>query len=229
MSRDDVLGEIRSFLRGSAEGDRERKRAVEQRLTTPPRHQLPAKAMRPASQLSAQFVSCLKDQSTAVIEAVSAEEIPTAAAGFLAKAGAPLRLRLGTDPCLAALPWEKSAGLVRVEAPAHADDNATLSHAMAGVAETGTLVLISGAENPTSLAFLPEIHIVAVTRGSIVGCYEEAFDMVRSRMGRAVMPRALNLISGASRTGDIGGRIVMGAHGPRTLCVIIYDEGSKKA
>jgi L-lactate dehydrogenase complex protein LldG len=227
MSRDDVLSEIRASLRGETEA--ERRRVVQQRLKTPPRHQLPERAKRPSSQLSAQFESCLKDQTTVVIEAGSLEEIPSATASFLAKAGAPLRLRLGTDPSLAALPWEKSADLVRVEGPAHADDKAALSHAVAGVAETGTLVLVSGAENPTSLAFLPEIHIVAVARGSIVGSYEEAFEMVRSRMGRAVMPRALNLISGASRTGDIGGRIVMGAHGPRALCVIIYDEGSKKA
>jgi L-lactate dehydrogenase complex protein LldG len=228
MSRDEVLGEIRSILRNSAEGDRGRKGAVEQRLAAPSRHQLPERAVRPASQLSAQFVSSLKDQSTAAIEASSAEEIPAAVEGFLAKAGAPPRLRLGTDPRLAALPWERSSGLVRVEGPADADDKAALSHALAGVAETGTLVLVSGAENPTSLSFLPEIHIVAVTRGSIVGSYEEAFDLVRSRMGRAMMPRALNLISGASRTGDIGGRIVMGAHGPRTLCVVIYDEGGKE-
>ncbi len=223
MKRDDVLREIREALRGRAEG--ERRLAVQQRLKAPPRHQLPERAMRPASQLTAQFVSCLKEQTTAVIEVGAAEEILAAAAGFLAKAGAPLRLCIGADPRLTALPWEKSGGLVRLDGVAQAGDKAALSHAMAGVAETGTLVLASGAENPTSLAFLPEIHMVALARGSIVGSYEEAFDMVRSRFGRGVMPRALNLISGASRTGDIGGRIVMGAHGPRTLCVIIYDDG----
>jgi L-lactate dehydrogenase complex protein LldG len=35
----------------------------------------------------------------------------------------------------------------------------------------------------------------------------------------------LNFITGASRTGDIGGRIVMGAHGPRRLAVVLVDEG----
>jgi L-lactate dehydrogenase complex protein LldG len=220
MSREDVLGEIRASLRLQAGGDRAR--VVEQRLNAPPRHALPAKAARPALQLAAQFAACLRDQSTAVIEAGSAEEVPSAVAGFLAKAGVPLRLRMGSDASLAALPWEKAAGLVCLQGPADPADMAALSHAMAGVAETGTLVLASGADNPTSLAFLPEIHLVAVRRGAIVGSYEEAFDIVRARFGRRVMPRALNLVSGASRTGDIGGRIVMGAHGPRTLCVVIY-------
>lgn len=222
MSRDDVLGEIRASLSRQAGGNRERKHAIEQRLNAPPRHLLPAKAARPRGQLAAQFVSCLKDQSTAVIEAGSAEDIPAAVAGFLARAGVPLRLRMGADPCLAALPWERAADLVRLQGPAQPSDTATLSHAVAGVAETGTLVLTSGAENPTSLAFLADTHLVAVAHRSIAGSYEEAFDAVRARLGRRVMPRALNLVSGASRTGDIGGRIVMGAHGPRTLCVIIY-------
>jgi L-lactate dehydrogenase complex protein LldG len=38
------------------------------------------------------------------------------------------------------------------------------------------------------------------------------------------MPRSLNLISGPSRTGDIGGRIVLGAHGPRRLCIVIVGS-----
>jgi len=227
MSREAILSQIRGALRGQSE--EARKHAVRQRLEAPPRHQLPERARRPAAQLSAQFVSCLKDQASRVVEVRAAEEIPAAAAGLLAKAGVPQRLRMGAEARLAALPWERAAGLVRLEGAAQADDKAALSHAIAGVAETGTLVLVSGAENPTSLCFLPEIHIVAVRRGSIVGSYEEAFGIVRARLGRGAMPRALNLISGASRTGDIGGRIVMGAHGPRTLCVVIYDEGGKAA
>jgi L-lactate dehydrogenase complex protein LldG len=50
--------------------------------------------------------------------------------------------------------------------------------------------------------------------------------LVRAKYGKGAMPRALNFISGASRTGDIGGRIVKGAHGPRSLCVIVYVQGS---
>ena len=39
------------------------------------------------------------------------------------------------------------------------------------------------------------------------------------------MPRTLNLVTGASRTGDIGGRIVMGAHGPRRVAVFLLGNG----
>lgn len=224
MSRESVLGEIRAALPDG--DDRERRRAAELRLASPPRHHLPARATRPVPERAAQFISCLKDQGTAVLELGAAAGIPAAVADFLSKAGAPPRLRTGSDPRLAGLPWEGVAGFVRLTGAADASDRAALSHAVAGVAETGTLVLVSGTENPTSLAFLPEIHFVALERSAIVGSYEEALGVVRARIGNGVMARAVNFISGASRTGDIGGRIVMGAHGPRTLCVVIYDAGA---
>ena len=82
------------------------------------------------------------------------------------------------------------------------DGTAALTHAWGAVAETGTLVMTSSAASPASLAFLPELHIVAVARDSIVGSFEEAF----GRLGASRMPRAVNLVSSPSRTSDIGGR-----------------------
>jgi L-lactate dehydrogenase complex protein LldG len=101
------------------------------------------------------------------------------------------------------------------------DDEAGLSHAAAAVAETGTLVLASGADNPVTLSYLPETHIVVVEDKDLVGGYEGAWEKIRARFGRRVMPRTVNFVSGPSRTADIGGQLVMGAHGPRRLCVIL--------
>jgi L-lactate dehydrogenase complex protein LldG len=96
-----------------------------------------------------------------------------------------------------------------------------LSHAVAGIAETGTLMLASGPENPVTITFLPETSIVVLRASDLVGPYEPAFDRIRERYGRGIMPRTLNFVSGASRTADVGGRLVMGAHGPRRFCVVI--------
>nr|MCU0733083.1 lactate utilization protein [Hyphomonas sp.] len=123
------------------------------------------------------------------------------------------------DPALAALPWS-DANLAIARGPAEPRDLLTLSSAVAAVAETGSLLLASGSDNPASLAFLPETHLVAVSRATIVGTFEEAFALLRTRTGNE-LPRAVNIVSGASRTGDIGGRIVRGAHGPRQLFVFI--------
>jgi L-lactate dehydrogenase complex protein LldG len=113
------------------------------------------------------------------------------------------------------------AGAHALNGRAHPDDEVSLSYAVAGAAETGTLVLASGPDNPVTLNYLPETHMVVLDAATLVGPYEDAIDIVRSRFGIGVMPRTLNLISGPSRTSDIGGKTVMGAHGPRHLAIFI--------
>jgi L-lactate dehydrogenase complex protein LldG len=71
-----------------------------------------------------------------------------------------------------------------------------------------------------TLGFLPETHIAVVEAAALVGGYEGAWAKIRARFGRRAMPRTVNFISGPSRTADIGGQLVMGAHGPRRLCVV---------
>ena len=82
-------------------------------------------------------------------------------------------------------------------------------------------MIAAGGDNPVTLAFLPATHVIVVEREAIVGSYEEAIELTRQKFGEAGMPRTLNYISGPSRTADIGGKIVIGAHGPRNLCVVI--------
>jgi L-lactate dehydrogenase complex protein LldG len=149
-------------------------------------------------------------------------QIPGAVAAYLSAQGLPARVRCGNDAYLKALAWQEIPRLAVETGAAHADDTAGLSHAIAGVAETGTLVLASGPENPVTLAFVPDTHIVVVRASTIVGAYEQACALVV--VGRGMLPRTLNLVSGPSRTGDIGGRIVMGAHGPRRLAVILVAD-----
>jgi L-lactate dehydrogenase complex protein LldG len=132
------------------------------------------------------------------------------------------RLVIGEDDRLTALawptkpePWSPDQSL--------GDGTAALTHAWGAVAETGTLVMCSSAASPASLAFLPELHIVALARGTLVGSFEEAFGRLGTE-GAGRLPRAVNLVSSPSRTSDIGGRSVRGAHGPRRLAVIIYGS-----
>lgn len=220
MSRDAILAKVRAAL-GPATHDAARKRAVEERLGTPPRHLIPERATKLGAELVSDFKARLRAQAATVIEVDAAEAIPEAIARYLAENERPPRVRMGADAFLASLPWSKTKVLQCQNGRAQPDDATGLSHALAGIAETGTLVLASGADNPTTLAFLPETHIVTISEDSIVGPMEDAFDIVRRHFGHHAMPRTLNLISGPSRTGDIGGRIVLGAHGPRWLCVIV--------
>ncbi len=171
--------------------------------------------------MRAEFAGYLTRGFASVINVSTRDELPEAIADYLRQHNRPGRVRMGADPRLAALPWSRAAGLERLTGRAEPDDEVSLSYAVAAAAETGTLVLASGPDNPVTLNYLPETHMVVVDADTLVGPYEAAFDIVRARMGVGVMPRTLNFISGPSRTSDIGGKTVMGAHGPRHLAIFI--------
>ncbi|RDT00409.1 lactate utilization protein C, partial [Burkholderia contaminans] len=86
-------------------------------------------------------------------------------------------------------------------------------------AETGSLVLLSGPDTYASAGLLPETHIAIVPASRIVAGHEDAFALIRSERGE--LPRAVNFVSGPSRTGDIEQTIVLGAHGPYRVHVIV--------
>jgi L-lactate dehydrogenase complex protein LldG len=218
--RDEILGRIRTSL-GAETHDVTRRRTAEQRISAPARHMLPQRNEKAADDLRQQFAAYLKGQAAEVHDIATPGDVPRAVFGVLRRLNLPARIRMGSDPYLAAMPWTSEPGLVIAHGPSDGSDQVTLSHALAGVAETGTLALLSGPDNPVTLSFLPETHIVVVEGRSIVGPYEAVFDLMRERLGRQVMPRTLNFISGASRTADIGGKIVIGAHGPRRLVVLV--------
>ena len=201
-----------------------RRAVVEARLKSLAPHLIPERAKKDAAGRKALFTEHLKSQSATVLDVKSDAEIPAAIAGYLRSTNLPMRLRMGDDARLAGLPWSKEPALTLEKGRAAPADEVSLSHAVGGVAETGTLVMASGSDNPVTLNYLPETHVVVVRAKDIAGNYEAAFDAVRAKLGKGTMPRTLNLISGPSRTGDIGGRLVMGAHGPRRMCVIIVDE-----
>ena len=93
--------------------------------------------------------------------------------------------------------------------------------AFAGIAETGTLALVSGPANPTTLNFLPDNHIVVLRKEDVVADYESVFAMLRTAYGKGGAPRTLNFVTGPSRSADIEQTLLLGAHGPRRLHIVI--------
>ena len=83
-------------------------------------------------------------------------------------------------------------------------------------------MLLSGPETPASMALLPETHIAVVPVSRIVAHMEDGFDLMRSE--RVEPARAINFISGPSRTGDIEQTIVLGAHGPYRVHLIVVEQ-----
>lgn len=94
--------------------------------------------------------------------------------------------------------------------------------AVGGIAETGSVVMRSGAGAPTTLNFLPDLHVIVLHAADIVGHPEDVWR--RMSTSAAAWPRTVNVISGPSRTADVGGTIVRPAHGPKSVHLIIVDD-----
>jgi L-lactate dehydrogenase complex protein LldG len=219
--RDQIFGAIRGRL-GAGSGAPARIAAVERRLAGGEgRHLQPERVDKDAAGLRALFKAQLTAAFATVVEVPDEAGVPAAIAAYLRGANLPLVVRAGGDPWLGQLAWSREPALTVRHGRAEPSDEVGVTHALAGVAETGTLVLASGADNPVTVTFLPETSVVVLSAADLVGPYEEAFDRVRAKLGRGTMPRTLNLVSGPSRTADVGGRLVTGAHGPRRLCVVL--------
>jgi L-lactate dehydrogenase complex protein LldG len=164
------------------------------------------------------MVAAAAGTATRVKDAV---DVPREIAALLRAHNLPMAVRRGDDPRLAALPWETERTLTVTTGASDGSDLVGVSHAFGAVAESGTLMLTSGSDNPTTLNFLPDTHVVIVGAEDIAGDYETLWTRLRARYGEAAMPRAVNLITGPSRSADIGQTLILGAHGPRRLHVIV--------
>lgn len=175
------------------------------------------------------FVEMAEAVQATVTRIASPAALPEAVARYLAAENLPAELVVAPDPGLDEIPWQ-SRPLLRIRrGAAQPDDAVSLTPCFAAVAETGTLMLVSGAATPTTLNFLPDTHIAVVHADQVVATYEDGWDRLRAAtVGGAAagstLPRTVNFITGPSRTGDIEQQIVLGAHGPRRLHIVVVEN-----
>ena len=193
---------------------------MNERLRSTPRGLVPARGQLEGEALVAMFREQAQAVQASLADVATQADIPAEVARYLREHNLPASLRIGTDPRLAGLDWSATA-IALSAGPSAGDDLNGLSHAFAGIAETGTLALVSGPENPTTLNFLPDNHIVVLRAGDLEGDAESLWDRLRARYGAGLMPRTVNMITGPSRSGDIEQQIILGAHGPRRLHIVI--------
>ena len=243
-ARDDILGGIRRALRrGPLSADQAAE--LTERIAAHRRNLVPARAaaLDPAARIDL-FVAMAEEVQTTVARVSSELDIPAEVARYLAAENLPAELVVAPDQSLDAIPWDTRPLLHIRRGRAEAQDAVSLTPCLAGVAETGTLMLASGPGTPTTLNFLPDTHIVVLHAGQIVASYEDGWDLLRARFnpppqagevdrptggpegadGAPLLPRTINLITGPSRTGDIEQRIQLGAHGPRRLHIVLVED-----
>jgi len=196
---------------------------VRARLASPRRNTIPARGQRDPAALVELFVAQAEAVDATVTRVSRVADVPGAVADYLRRENLPTRLRMAPDPNLDACPWGDAPLLEIVRGRGEASDMVSVTGAFAAIAETGTLMLLSGPDSPTTLNFLPDAHVVVVRAVDMVGCYEDAWDRVRAT-GR--MPRTVNLITGPSRSADIEQTLQLGAHGPRWLHIVLVEDGA---
>ena len=194
-----------------APADLERVRSVIAKPVTGPQ---PAFAHPP--DLLVQFLKECERLGATHAQVATESDIPSEVARYLAAAG--LSPNVVAWPEFASLAWAR-AGVSFEARPANGDDATGLTGCFCAIAETGTTLLLSSPAHPKVNALLPETHLCVVRKSRLLGSMEEAFALVRRECGE--LPRSTFFVSGPSRTADIEQTMVIGAHGPYRVHVII--------
>ncbi len=180
-----------------------------------PGYRLPSWTVDPA----AHFIAKAKASVAHVHEIKSAGEVPASIWSIMMEMRLPPRLHVPENSPLQALAWDRAPGLILTAAPP--DGNACAAAAADyGIAETGTLVFLSGPRSPSSWHFRPGCEFALVMRDTIVPRFE---DIAAILTAGPRMPATLNLVTGPSRTADIEQTIELGAHGPRDVHILIAE------
>ncbi len=88
------------------------------------------------------------------------------------------------------------------------------------IARTGSVMLDSASAGGRRLSVLPPLHLVIATASQVVASLDEAF----ARTKKIATASYMTIITGPSRTSDIEKILVLGAHGPKRLAVIVVDK-----
>lgn len=214
-ARSAVLAGIRRALNRRGPLDASLANALEARLAARHVHVQPAFEEPLAERLRRK----LEAVHASTEQIVAAQDIPHALARYCAQHDLPSRAVAGADAPLAGLAWPDTW---QIETrPAGRDDALAVSVALAGIAETGTLMLVSSPASPVSHNYLPDDHVVVLPASRVVRHLEDAWTVLRTGAG---MPRAVCLITGPSKTADVEQTLQYGAHGPRRLHLIVIDD-----
>ena len=214
-SREDILGRVRTQLNRNPANAAAGRAAIEATLAA--RVHGPRPAVDPQkSALAARLVEKSLAYSSSVDQVAISADAPAAVARYLK--GLNLPLKAVVWPALARLDWSGSGVAVAARGAQDAD-LVGITGCFCAIAETGTLMLCGSPDTPATVSLLPETHIALVPASRIVAGMEEGFALARAELGQ--LPRAVNFISGPSRTGDIEQTIVLGAHGPYRVHLIL--------
>ena len=211
-ARDNILRRIREANGREAGNSTTQRDAILARLDAHARGPLPTMDWEPVARFKER---CSALMST-VDEVCSLAEVPQALASYVKEKNLPTAGACW--PEFAELDWA-GAGLAIEARPSHGDDKLGITGAFCALADNGTLMLLSGESTHATTSLLPENHVAIVAASRIVSTMEDGWDLLRRECSG--LPRQVNFVSGPSRTADIEMTLVLGAHGPFRVHVIV--------
>ena len=210
--RENILARIRARQGKGAGSTAEEREVVRAHIAAHPHSPRPISDWEPV----ARFRERALGLASTVDEVEALVAVPEAVARYLRAASLPLAAVCWAE--FAALDW-RSAGMEAEARAAREGDLVGITGAFCAIAETGTLMTLSGRDTPATVSLLPETHVAIVRKSRIVRGMEEAWQLLRDEGGNP--PRAVNFISGPSRTADIEQTVTVGAHGPYRVHIVM--------
>ena len=214
-TRDNILKRIRAANGRSAEASFQEEQIAGRRMRSHDRGPLPTMDWEPVPRFKER---CIAMQST-LDEIGTMAELPAAIARYLKENSLP-----GSGVCwpeLSGLPWQ-DAGLSVDARPSNGDDKVGITGCFCAIAETGSLMMLSGENWHATTSLLPETHIAVVPQSRVLRAMEDGWDLLRREHN--ALPRQVNFISGPSRTADIEMTLVLGAHGPFRVHIVLLKS-----
>ena len=205
-SRQSILNRVRNFT------GRDKSDDAPQKDWSVPK---PKYAVDPEQDLVASFTSRLNAVHGTLQVVTDFSGLPDAVNDYLSQAVPSNVKELLVHKALVALDWGGRTVSAR-KAVKH--DSVSVTQAFAGIAETGTVVMTSSEHSPTTQSYLPDTNIVVLRESRLLATIESLWPLMEHQ------PRALNFITGPSKTADIEQTIVYGAHGPRRFHVILVKD-----
>lgn len=102
--------------------------------------------------------------------------------------------------------------------------DASVTGTVAGIADTGTLVLRPGAHEPRTLSLVPPVHVAVLMASHLHPSLPAAIHALYPGPGAPELPTNLLLVTGPSKTADIQQVLAYGAHGPKELVIVLVDD-----
>lgn len=218
-ARDDILGRIRAAIDRPEGAD----------PPPPPeyanRSLIPARARGTPPELTARFIEMATEAEISIDRVADERAVGKAIATWLSTEGLPKSAVVSPDPAMDAYGWDGAPELEIRRGATHGDDLVSVTPTIAGIAETGSIMVTTGPGTPYTLNFLPETHVAIVHADRIVGGYEDAWARVR-RNGETgtALPRTVTMITGPSRSSDIERTVTVGVHGPKRLHIVLVGD-----